>query len=210
MMEMVNDTGLHLDFPELTFKDESHTYRLDGEVIPSVSTIMEPLKVFHYQGISERTMTKAAAKGTSVHNSIENWIKFDFEDVAPEHRGFFDGFLAWTEEEAPKIIGSELRVYHPILRYAGTIDILWFDKDGHLTITDVKTTSQLIDMLCGVQLEAYGKALDSHGIKIQRKNILHLKRDGRYEVREFPANDAERWRVFGSLKCVYDYVQSYK
>lgn len=65
-------------------------------------------------------------------------------------------------------------------------------------------------MTCGVQLEAYAQALASHGIKVEQKKILHLKKDGRYDDRSYPANDAQRWRVFGSLKCVYDYIQSYK
>ncbi len=65
-------------------------------------------------------------------------------------------------------------------------------------------------MTCGVQLEAYTQALGSRGIKIQRKKILHLKRDGRYDYRDYPTSDVERWRVFGALKTVYDYIGSSK
>lgn len=57
---------------------------------------------------------------------------------------------------------------------------------------------------------AYSQALISHGITPQRKHILHLKKDGKWSFREFPAKDPARCRVVGALKCLYDYEQSYK
>lgn len=83
------------EMPELTFEDATHTYRLNGLVIPSVSTVMEPLKNELYKGIGDSTLANAANKGTIVHNAIENWIKFGIEDVPHEHQGYFDGFLEW-------------------------------------------------------------------------------------------------------------------
>ena len=46
----------------LEFDDRTHTYTLDGLVIPSVSAIMEPLSRVKYRGISERTLDRAAGK----------------------------------------------------------------------------------------------------------------------------------------------------
>lgn len=196
------------ELPELTFDDASHIYRLDGADIPSVSRIMEPLKDANYAGISERTLQRAANKGTSVHNTIENFIKFGIEDVCPEHKAYFDAFMAWWTEVQPVVIGSEIRIYHKLLRYGGTIDLLCYIEDK-LTLIDFKTTYSVSDMTCGVQLEAYAKALESHGIKVDQKMILHLKRDGKHKPIFYPANDSLRWRVFGSLKVVYDYTKSY-
>lgn len=195
------------DLKELEFDDESHTYRLNGIVIPSVTTVMEPLSAEKYKGISSATLNNAANKGTEVHNAIENWIKFGFEDISPEHKGYFDGFKEWWSRRKPTVIGSELRIYHKLLRYGGTLDLLCY-IDGKLTLVDFKSTAVLSDMLCGVQLEAYAQALASHGIKVEKKRILHLKNDGKWSDPEFAANDSFRWRVFGSLKCVYDYIQS--
>lgn len=73
----MTDTMIEVpELPELTFEDSTHTYRLNGIVIPSVSTLMEPLTAAKYKGISEATLDRAADKGTSVHNAIENYIKF--------------------------------------------------------------------------------------------------------------------------------------
>ena len=207
----MDQIGKVLEFPmlsELTFDEVSHIYRLDGIEIPSVSRVMEPLKEANYAGISEKTLRRAADKGTSVHDSIENFVKFGIEDVDPEFRAYFDAFLQWWIETQPIVVGSEIRIYHKLLRYGGTIDLLCY-IDGKLTLIDFKTTYTVSDMSCGVQLEAYAKALESHGINVDQKMILHLKRDGKFKPISYPANDSQRWRVFGSLKVVYDYIKSY-
>lgn len=197
------------ELPELTFEDGPHIYRVNGLIVPSVSTIIKPLSDSKYSGIRDRTLEKAARKGTSVHNAIENWIKYGIEDIPSDHIGYFDGFMRWFDKAKPEIVGSEIRLYHKIKMYAGTIDNLSY-IDGLLTLIDYKTTATISDMLCGVQLEAYAHMLDCFGIKVQRKQILHLKKDGKFDVREYPAQDALRWLTFGSLKNVYDYIESYR
>ena len=189
---------------ELTFEDLTHTYRLNGLVIPSVSTIMEPLKEELYKGISNSTLANAAEKGTIIHNSIENWIKFDIDDTPSEYKGYFDGFLEFWNEYKPVVVGSEIRIYHKLLGYGGTIDLLAYINDK-LTLIDYKSTYTVSDMTCGVQLEGYSQALASHGLRAEQKMILHLMKD-KWKTVPYPANDPVRWRVFGALKTVYDYT----
>lgn len=193
------------EMPELRFDEKSHIYRLDGVEIPSVSRVMEPLKASSYAGISEKTLARAADKGSSVHNSIENWLKFGIDDIPEEHRPYFDGFLEWWDEYQPEVVASEVKTYHKLMRYGGTIDLLAY-IGGKLTLIDFKTTYRLLEKSCGVQLEAYAQALASHGIAVEEKHILHLKKDGKWAYPEFPAKDPVRWRVFSALKCVYDYT----
>lgn len=161
------------ELPELTFDEASHIYRLNGDIIPSVSKLMEPLKDQCYGGISKRTLENAAIKGSAVHNSIENWIKFGIDDIPSEHRGYFNGFMEWWKQYKPRVFGSEVRIYHKQMRYGGTIDLLC-EIGGLLELIDFKTTYSLLEMTCGVQLEAYSQALASHGITPQRKHILHM------------------------------------
>ena len=171
----------------LEFDDATHTYRLDGLVIPSVSAILGPLSKAKYAGISERTI----------------------EDIPPEHIGYFNAFRAWWDEFRPEVVGSEVRICHRLMRYGGTADLVAYIGD-ELTLVDYKSTYVISDMTCGVQLEAYAQALADMGIRVQRKRILHLKKDGIYSIRDYPANDVNRWRVFGALKTVYDYIESSK
>ena len=196
-----------LNIPELTFEDATHTYRLNGAEIPSVSRIMEPLSSFEYQGVDDKTLERAANRGTSVHNSIKDWLLFGIDTTNPEYRGYMDGFLDWWEFVKPVLIASEMRVYHKLFRYGGTVDLL-ANIDGDITLIDYKTTSRLIDKNCRVQTEGYSQALGSHGIVVKSKHILHLQSNGKWKFPEFPAKDAEAWRVFSGLKTVYDYIRS--
>lgn len=194
----------------LEFDEVHHIYTLDGLIIPSVSNILEPLSAVKYERVDSRTLERAATRGTSVHNGIENWIKFGIEDVPEEHEGYFEAFLKWWNANNPTVIASELRMYHKFLRYGGTCDLLCLIEDK-LALIDFKTTYAVSDMTCSVQLEGYGQALATHGVKVDRKLILHLKKDGTYnDKQEYPAQDPTCWRVFGALKCLYDFKESYK
>ena len=192
---------------ELAYDDGPHIYRVDGIEVPSVTTIMEPLSNAEYGNIDRKTLDAAAAKGTAVHNAIENWLKFGFDDLDPEYHGYMNGFLEWWKERKPKLVASEFRAYHKIMRYAGTLDLIAI-IDGELNLIDFKTTYKLVEKNCRVQLEAYSQMLDGMGVTVRKKRILHLRKDGRWEDPFFPEKDAEAWRVFGSLKCLYDYKQA--
>ena len=119
-----------------------------------------------------------------------------------------EDFWYYSDKDG-KLVASEMKMYHKLLRYGGTIDLLCILGD-ELALVDFKTTYSLLEMTCGVQLEAYSQALASHGLQIQRKHILHMKKDGKWAFPEFPAKDPTRWRVVGALKSLYDYEQSYK
>ena len=73
-------------FPELTFDEATHLYRLNGVELPSVTTVMKPLSTEVYGGVDEWVMERAAGRGTAVHNAIENWSLYGIEDIAPEDR----------------------------------------------------------------------------------------------------------------------------
>lgn len=191
----------------LTFEEARHIYRLDGIVIPSVSEIMEPLTAKKYSGVSQAVLDRAAQRGTEVHAAAETYANYGFEDISDENRPYFDAFLQWWRDSHPEPVGTELKVFHRLLRYGGTVDLLaWID--GKLTLCDYKTTYKVSDMTCGVQLEAYAQALASHGVAVEDKRIIKLGKDGRYEQRTYETPDPTRWRVFGSLKVVYDYIRA--
>lgn len=195
------------NLPELSFEDGTHTYKLNGIEIPSVTTVMGLLSQHEYMNIDEKTLENAANRGTAVHEAIEIFAKYGVIDLDNEFMGYMNGFREWWQANHPEVIGSELRTYHRLQLYAGTVDMVAV-IDGKVTLIDFKTTARLIEKNCRVQLEAYRQALDSHGIKIERKMILHLRKDGRWEAPEYPNKDAEAWRVFGSLKCIHDFLKS--
>ncbi len=192
------------NLPELTFDEASHIYRLNNEIVPSVTQVMKPLTNAEYSSISEEVLNRAAERGTIVHESIENYLKFGFKDCPQEYSGYLDAFAAWYELTNPIVIGSEVRVYHKLMGYAGTLDLLC-QIGEKLVLIDFKTTSKVYPKTHGVQLEAYSQALQTHGIKPDEKRILQIKKDANFKEVSFPANDTRRWRVFGALKVLYDY-----
>jgi hypothetical protein len=194
-------------FDEMTFDERAHIYKLNGIRLPSVTQIMRPLSQAYYGEIDESILNTAAKRGTDVHQAIENWLKFGFDDAPEEHRGYFDAFRLWMDEQKPDIIATEGRVYHRVLRYAGTADLVCITENDVLTCVDIKTSSQIIEMLVRVQLTAYAKAFESHGLKFDVKQAVHLKRDGGYSVKEFPGRDNEAWDVFCSLLTVENYLK---
>lgn len=199
------------EFPELMFDERKHIYTVNGFFVPSVTTVMRPLSEDVYGGIDEEVLNRAAARGTTVHNAIENYIKFDIRDIPEEHEGYFEAFLKWFEEHKVEPCGDEVRLYHKSLMYAGTAD-MFASVDRIDTLIDFKTSAAVQKMLCGVQLEAYDRAIQSHtgGKGFERKAIVHLKKDGSYQMIEYGVNDMECWRVFTALLTVRNYKLKFK
>jgi hypothetical protein len=204
-----------IEIPEmtgLTFDEEKHYYRHEGKYIPSVTTIMRPLSADAYKDIDEEVVRRAAERGTAVHESIENYIKFGFADGG-EYQNYLDGFLSWNGMVKPEYVSSEMRGYHPLYRYAGTTDALCYitvNGKKQLYIIDFKTTAVMHNHLVKVQLEAYSRALIAHGIPVQAAGALQLKKDGSFEFLQFEVNNSEYWGVFCSLLTVHQYIQKNK
>ncbi len=199
------------NFEELTFDEGKHIYRLNGIALPSVTTLMKPLSDTIYASIDKDVLDKAARKGTAVHSAIETYSNFGIVDIDMENKPYFDGYKKFAEEHSVKAYGSEIRLYHKELLYAGTADMI-ADVDGQLTLIDFKTSYSVSDMLCGVQLEAYNRAFKSHSLdfEVKQKTIVHLKKDGSYEDHSFKVNDLECWKVFTALVTIGNYKKKFK
>ena len=193
--------------PELEFEEERHIYRLNGIEIPSVSAVMKPLSSSVYGDVDPYVLSAAANRGTIVHEAIENYLNYGIEDIPSTYTGYLDAFISFWKEYKPTVYAVEHRMYHKYLKYAGTVDLL-LDIDGETWLVDNKTSSKIEKMLTRVQLEAYKKGLATHGIRVDRKAILHLKKTGKFSFVEHPAEDQEAWDVFTSCKTVHDYVKT--
>lgn len=191
-------------FPELTSEEQRHIYRLNGIEVPSVTTLMKPLSEDFYSTVDPAVLGRAAHRGTAVHNAIENYVSLGVEDIEPAYAGYMDGFLAWWRRMKPVALGTECKVYHKILRYAGTSDLMCI-INGRLTLVDYKTSAQVNSKLCAVQLEGYDRAWESHGVKVDDRLILHLQRDGQYQEVGF-SRSSKHWSVLSALMTVRNYM----
>jgi hypothetical protein len=196
-------------FDELAFDEAKHIYKLKGIQLPSVTTIMRPLSEALYKGIDESTLNAAADRGTAIHNAIENYVNVGIKDIPSAYIGYFDAFVKWQRDTGAQVIGTECRVYHKILRYAGTADLFCL-INGKLVLIDTKTSATINRMLTGVQLAGYATAYASHGLEVQGKAILHLQQNGQYTFDPYPVNDRESLEVFVALYTIWGHIQKYK
>ena len=196
---------LNIDVQGLTFDgaDGKHVYKLDGIELPSVTTIIG-YRPDVYSGVSKAVLNNAGDRGTVIHSAIETWIRSRFDTiVSEEHHPYFEAFVKWFETKKVEPLATELPIYHKILRYAGTIDLV-AEINGLVTLVDYKTASSILEKPYSLQVEAYRQALKSHGVEIDRKMVLHLKSDGTYTEVEMP-DKPDTWFVFNAGKAWYDY-----
>lgn len=138
----------------LTFDPVTHLYRLDGDVIPSVTQILKGVGLSDYSHIPADTLQRAAERGTVVHQIIEFYEKgvLDESSIDPALRGYFESYLRAKDagllfdDNRPEEI--EKQVFSEKYKYAGTLDQSYCDW-----INDIKTGQPQPEH--GLQLTAY-------------------------------------------------------
>lgn len=177
----------------IVFDEERHEYTIDGEKLPSVTEICDPISFKKLDAVDKTIVAKAAARGTAVHDMIGNYIytgEFSDEEIPAELEPYTIAFANWWFTYKPIPIFNELLVGGKELGYCGTCDFVC-KIDNKLTLIDFKTTSSLDKKYLSVQLYGYKKALASMGIEVEVCAALHLKKDGDWSYAEIEPN--EEW-----------------
>lgn len=194
--------------PTLTFSPDTHEYRLDGIIIPSVTQIMEPLSRAKYKTVDEEILRSAAKRGSEAHEAIEFLVRYGILECSQQAKPYVEAYTKWADKYKPQTIHTEQATWHKMLMYAGTVDSVSL-IGGKKTLIDYKTTAELNDMLTTVQLEAYAQALRSQGIDVEQKAILHLRKDGTYQFKLYPLHDVEAWKTFSALLTIRAHIKKY-
>lgn len=168
----------HLDFDAAT-----HTYRLDGEVIPGVTSVLKSVGLVDYSMIPQDVLQAASHRGTAVHRALE-WLdrgELDRASIDPSLEGYVVAYERFLVESRFVPAHIEHRVFHGIRRYAGTLDRTGLLEDK-MTVLDFKTGLVLPGH--ALQLAAYTNCLVMP--RRFRRIALQLCGDGAYRVHEFP------------------------
>lgn len=176
------------------FDPETHTYTLNGEVVPSVTRILS--RGFGYGD------ALALERGSCVHQIIQYLLEGDLDEssvdpVLAPYITAFKSFLAlsgYKHREAERVVGS------PTYQYCGRLDLVG-DLNGRRVIVDIKTGS-LPDTV-GCQLQAYRFAWREMGYKADTCFSLLLRNTGKFSLKEH--NDPTDFYRF--LKLRKEYVQ---
>ncbi len=179
----------------LTFDAASHTYRHDGQVVPSVTQVLQILPA--YKGVPADVLAKAAARGTAVHKATEQYDdgSLDVAALDDELLPYLDAYEQFLHDHQPETIAVESRVWHPLLRYAGTEDREWLLAGVRCSV-DLKTCVAMLPGI-GPQTAAYMEAKNQGrpaADKIKRRYGLQLKKDGSYALH--PYKDKGDFNIF--------------
>ena len=189
----------------LTFDDQKHEYRHNGAVVPGVTGILSPL--INLSFVHPEVLAAAQEFGTAVHLACElhDRDQLDMEALDPALVPYLDGWMQFCQDHQCVWEGIEERVYHPTLRYAGTLDRCG-RVDGCLAVVDIKSGTSLFSSV-GPQLAAY-----AHAATAQVGHPALAASFKRYAVRLYPNGyelkqytDPTDWAVFASLVTIRNF-----
>jgi hypothetical protein len=179
--------------PELTFDKGTHTYRLDGTVIRSVTQHLQGLHSFAH--VPDEVLSEAQWRGQYVHDltHADDMGELDDDGVLPEYMGYLVGWRTFKRRYVPMWERIETMAFSTRHLYAGTPDregvLSNFSRDRW--VVDVKTASQS-HPVWGLQLAAYRQmsAERDAGWALARRATVQLHADGGYTFTEWrDAND---------------------
>lgn len=87
-------TGIDKIETKLEFDEETHTYTLEGKVLPSVTTLLNDGS---YNNVDPEILKKACDRGTTIHKEIELYLKNGLNGTTREFNEFLDIFTQYKE-----------------------------------------------------------------------------------------------------------------
>lgn len=184
----------------LEFIDETHTYLVDGVIVPSVSKILRYKFPNKYDRVDERVLERAAIRGTAVHEAIEKLCKTGEIEDLKEVKNFM--FLQKQynfevlDNEVPLIIFLD---GVPVAAGRLDLDLKINDEEG---LGDIKRTSVLDKEYLAYQLNLYRIGFQqSYGKEIKFLKGIHLRDDIRKFV-NIPINEEM------TINLLNDYLES--
>lgn len=178
----------------LEYYDDTHTYLVNGVIVPSITQILKIKFGNKYKDVSDQVLLKAADKGTQVHEAIEKLCKTGEVEDLKEVKNFL--FLQKhykfevLDNEVPVILFDDYGV--PIA--AGRLDLV-LRINGETGLGDIKRTSALDKDYLAYQLNLYKIAYEQcYDVEIKFLKGLHLRDDVRKFV-NIPIDKELTWKL---------------
>lgn len=184
----------------LELRESDHTYWRGGVCIPGVTSVLRVLDADMLARVRQEDLEYAQALGKAVHKCVELHClrKLLVSSIDPVVLPYYRGWLKFLAETGFVVQRTEEKVYHPLHKYAGQLDLIGglFNK---LALIDVKSGSFWPSH--GPQTAAYKGAFEAgtqSGMRIQSRYVLRLLDNGTYQLKEH--TDPNDWAVF--LACL--------
>ena len=184
----------NIEFDELT-----HTYKVNGKELPSVTTITSILSSIEYKEIDKEILERAAKKGSAVHKAIEDYTNWNDYELEIEYEPYMQQYLKALEKEKFEPIKAEFKLTNNEI--CGTLDNMSQLGDKRIII-DYKTTSTIHKKLLEAQFGGYKILCDANNINIDEWYGLFLNKKGYKFIKIEPNVE-----IFNKCKEIYDYMK---
>lgn len=188
----------------LTFDAETHTYRVDGVAVPSVTGIINA--ILPVWQADEWYLQRGAA----IHYgcALMDCGELDWQSVAPEIEPRIMAWGKFRTDWPADIVAVETAVSHSLYRYAGTLDRM-FVRSGDLVVCDIKSS---IAPQVRPQLGGYALAWNATHPKQKVKSAVavELRDDGTYRADWLSTADLRRAeQQFIALLTVFNFASEH-
>ena len=194
---------------KVIFDDLTHSYWAGDKELVGVTTLMKHQGLSpDYSGISEHVLAHAAARGTAVHQTLEDYDNGENilqPRVVDDNEGGTLTIDTSKELNAYRDLGLNVLASEYLVSdnkvVASSIDkVLSTDEDDTVDLGDIKTTSTLhIDALeWQLSIYAYLFELQNKGLKVRNLYGIHV-RDGKARVQQVRRIEADI--IKNLIKC---------
>ncbi len=197
---------------EVEFDEATHTYRVAGEIVPGVTSILSDLSAM--KRLDPAMLAAAAERGKLVHKAVElfNRDDLDEESLDPALEPYLRAWKRFAHDRGYKPITNETIIYSDRWGYAGQ-----FDTYGTIKATARRSPTVLIDVKSGVadpvhgpQTAAYlepGRDMGLVGkLEIPLRMVVRLQPNGFYQVDEY--RDPKDWSTFLAALTTYRFKEA--
>lgn len=183
----------------ITFDPESHSYAIDGQPVPSVTTVLKDMGFIDTAFFTDY----GRERGKLVHRII-HWHmtgELDHDTIDPALQGYFNAWLAFEKDTGFVSTETEKPMGSTLYRFCGTPDHIGMIGGSH-AIVDAKTGS--IFPHVGLQLAGYEilrneVILGGWALRCKRF-ALALKENGKYSLQPF-TDRQDRGVFLSALAC---------
>jgi hypothetical protein len=157
----------------LTFEAETHSYRLNGRSVPSVTRVLDD-QLADWSMVPPEVLEAARVFGQHVHEAVKLEVRrrLDWEALDPAIRAYIEGLRNFMRKGDFVPLASEIQMGHRLFRYAGTLD-LYGPLCGVESLIDVK--SGAVPRTVGPQTAGYAELYQhNYGVRVKRRHCLEL------------------------------------
>lgn len=144
----------------IEFIAEGHMYLVDGQITPSVTTIVAHITGKSYEGIPQQILDAKSDYGNRIHDWVEHYLETGKKKPQTKLMKISTDQLQQIKKKF-KIISSEVPVAYRT-DYAGTYDMVGF-KGNDAVLIDIKTTAEFDQEYLEWQLGMYKLAIETAG-----------------------------------------------